>query len=325
MKNIFPTFVFACCWTVAQSTPPASQPTEEKKPAAIRGIVRDQTSGNPIADVRMTLSGSLSGSVETSTDGQGHFAFNELRPGQYEVVAQVMFKGTHHPYGPHVTRHVDVQPGQTLESFDLRMPTYGKISGKVVDQNGEPVANVGVSLIARVYSLGALRYRYFQQERTDDRGMYSFSSVPPRQSYLIYANSRKQILDAASQIPVDPKLRKRAIVPTFYPFSGTLEGAAPITLSPGESREAVDIILARTPSYCMESKVPADLPQGTSFSVAETQPAFGFVGDSGILGMNPGGTIPADHKLRICDLHPGEYQFELMRASSDPHVPAYYS
>lgn len=304
------------------TTGPAAQ---EEKPAAIRGVVRDQASGSAIEGAIMTLSGGAAGRAQTASDAQGHYAFKDLKPGSYVVNAQVMGQGRNRFAGPRMEKRVSVRAGQELESCDFRMMTYGKITGKVVDQNGEPMADVSVALVARVYSYGALRHVYSQIEKTDDRGIYTFSSVAPGRSFLVHARKVNYLINPVSEAPADPKLRKRATVATFYPSSEMIEGAAQILLNPGENREGVDITMARTPSYCMETEIPAEAPNDTIFSVAEAQPTFGMSDESGLYGMSPGGQIKSNRKLRVCDLHTGEYQLELIRTSDDAQKPVYYS
>ncbi|MDR3717537.1 MAG: carboxypeptidase-like regulatory domain-containing protein [Bryobacteraceae bacterium] len=311
---------------IAQAqTAPTGQRAQEEKPAAIRGVVRDQASGNAIEGAMMALLGGAADRAQTATDAQGHYAFKDLKPGSYVVSAQVMGQGAHRFLGPRMEKRVSVRAGQELESCDFRMPTYGKISGKVVDQNGEPMADVIVALVARVYSYGTLRHVYSQMGKTDDRGIYTFPSVAPGRSFLIHARKVNYLINPVSEAPADPKLRKRATVPTFYPSSETIEGAAQLLLDPGENREGVDITMARTPSYCMETEIPAEAPEDTRFSLAEAQPTFGWSDESGLYGMNAGGQIKSNRKLRVCDLHTGEYELDLMRTSDDAQKPVYYS
>ena len=50
-----------------------------------------------------------------------------------------------------------VGPGQTVTS-DFALPLRGTISGRVLDENDEPVPGIEVALIAREYGAGAIRY-----------------------------------------------------------------------------------------------------------------------------------------------------------------------
>jgi len=113
-------------------------------------------------------------------------------------------------------------------------------------------------------------------------------------------------LGAASDAPLNPKMRRRIPTSTWYPGSITDEGAQPLVLQPGEHREGVDFELKKSPSFCMEGTVDAAPGQPPRFSIAP----LGWIGGSyggGIflsaasVSAGPGG------RFRICNLHAGTY------------------
>src|SRR5262249_19128948 len=83
------------------------------------------------------------------------------------------------------------------------------------------------------------------------------------------------------------------------------------TLRPGETREGVDIRLARSPAYCIEGVLETGLGPGeVTFNVSETRPNSGVNGEGAMYTARPGGKTGPDGKFRICDLHPGDYELE---------------
>jgi len=67
--------------------------------------------------------------------------------------------------------------------------------------------------------------------------------------------------------------------------------------------------MLRSPSYCLEGVLEgANGPGQMYFSIGERQPAFGMSGAGGTAGMPPGGRTGPDGRIRICDLHPGDYE-----------------
>src|SRR5207302_1970708 len=54
------------------------------------------------------------------------------------------------------------------------------------------------------------------------------------------------------------------------------------------------------------------------FTIAETQPASGTVGTGSSYHATPSGTVAPDCRLRICDLHPGEYELTLSEFRKGP-------
>ena len=115
-----------------------------------------------------------------------------------------------------------------------------------------------------------------------------------------------------------PKRSLPAVVPTYYPNSTTPEGAEPITLRPAELREDINIRLTRSPSYCLEAQVDGGAsPTEIRFNIGEATPTSGSVGDGAVFMSIPGGPLRPEGKLRICDLHPGDYELTAQQFSKD--------
>ena len=171
--------------------------------------------------------------------------------------------------------------------------------------------------MVREYVAGNLRAVFTGGSTTDDQGEYHLTRVQPGRSYQILAVRWPLNLPAISDAPADPKFRRPAVLPTYYPNSRTLDGAQSLILKPGEQREGVDIRLVKTPSYCMEGMVEgaAGSTTGLRFQIAEPQPAGGTSGTGGFYMAVPGGTPGTAGKIRVCDLHPGEYELAALEYS----------
>jgi hypothetical protein len=314
-------YLLAVAIGFSQTQPPASQ--DAGKLGSISGTVHDAATGAPIPDAEVFVNGESSRGGKTQTDAQGHYTFRDLKPGAYRVSARTQAAGAHGPH-PYATRPVTLGAGQELTSIDFRFEAFGKLSGKVVDDNGEPVAGISVLLVAREYSLGAVRYVFAAMANTDDRGVYSLASVPPGRAYLLYAWKITHQVRPVSDAPADVALRKRVATPTFYPSSDTIQGAALCTLRPGESRERMDIQMLRSPSYCVDGEVPPAGSDKLYFMLGPTQPTSGMSGDGGFFMSPTSGTVGADRKLRLCDLSPGDYELTLIDRSHQQAGPPPY-
>jgi hypothetical protein len=188
----------------------------------------------------------------------------------------------------------------------------GQISGKVVDQNKEPVVGISVFLVAREYFHGALRAVFAGAGYTDDQGEYRLQRVQPGRAYTVMASRKYRPLPAISDSPLEPELRLPAVVPTYYPNARSVEGAEALVLRPGEQREGVDVRLTRSAAFCLDAVLEGNSGPGTvHFSIAETQPASGRSGNGGFYTAIPSGASGPDGKVRICDLHPGDYELSV--------------
>ena len=92
--------------------------------------------GGNVAGATVTLAGPKPGT--TTTDAEGRYSFNELPEGDYTV--------TPHKAGQFVPfpRVVNIQGDQT--NFDLRLEAYIRVSGRVTDNDGNPMSGASIRL-----------------------------------------------------------------------------------------------------------------------------------------------------------------------------------
>lgn len=294
----------------AQPSQTATSPNEAAR-GSIAGVVRAAGTGTPIADAEVGARRPGGQPVTGKSDSEGRYTLRLLEAGSYQVGATVRSSDGVR-FGASASRPVTLQPGQELTGIDIRVPLPGQISGKVVDENGEPLANVYVMLVAREYFSGALRYVFASAGPTDDQGKYTVARVTPGRAFLLLAMKWQRSVPALSNAPDDPKLRRPVPAATYYPDSRTPEGGEALILRAGEHKEGVDIRMRKAASYCVEALVsgPQDTA-GLNFSIALERPTSGTSGDGGMYMAMPGGKVGSDGKLRICELYPGEYRLEV--------------
>ena len=239
---------------VAQTQPPTPPPN-----GSISGVVRDAVSQEPVPNVTVAtmvnatwsngavFQGRGARQVTSITDAQGRYSLKDLPPSTYSVTARERMIS--------VSRMATLAPGQDL-TLDFAEQVPGTIAGTVVDDNKEPMPEVDVFLVTKEYYLGATKYFLKGLVRTDNRGQYAIDRVNPGTPYLIMAQKRTLQLPAIAEDPADPKFRRQAFAPTFYPNSTAMDGGMPVTLRSRERREGVDIRVQRTPSFCVEGANP---------------------------------------------------------------------
>ena len=136
----------------AQTTPPA--PT-----GSISGSVVYQATGAPPDKAMVVID---PGNKQLETDAQGRFSQHDLAPATYHLrVYAERGRGS-------ATRVVTLNPGQDL-TVDFQLPSQGSITGRVVDENKEPVPDMSVFLVAREYQLGTLHYVIAGLASTNDK------------------------------------------------------------------------------------------------------------------------------------------------------------
>jgi hypothetical protein len=292
--------------------------------SAVSGVVKDRATGQPLANYTVSTSINVTyvgdtviqtratKDVTSITDSSGRYKLLDLPTGEHRIEARDAQR-----FGSSLTRHITTG-GVDIEGVDFLVKLDGTIKGKVVDENKEPVPGMTISLVSREYYLGNVGYYVRGHGRTNDLGEYTLERVAAGHPYLILAEKREQRLPAFSEAPLDPKLRKRVPVRTYYPNSPEKESAETVVLRPGERREGMDIEVKKSQSYCIEGSLTGPSgPEGLSFSIEPQQPGSGISSGGGWFSLAPGGPAGAEGKFRICDLYPGTYRLVAMeRAAS---------
>ena len=120
---------------------------------SVGGIVLNADSTAPWANAQVSLD-EIAGNkrIDSATDDQGRYEVTDLPLGRYLVSARATDRS--YPVGKTVTLGGSA-PDHVSLNFEIEEP--GVISGKVMDDRGEPVPYATVSLIAKEYQAGSLR------------------------------------------------------------------------------------------------------------------------------------------------------------------------
>lgn len=220
--------------------------------AAISGVVTAADTGRPLRGVRVTVNGvvgpptrmgaptttlapgvqgrigmsvSLGGSASRTalTDVQGAFVIAHLPAGQYSVSASrntflTTNYGQKRPTGPGTS--VSLSDGQKL-ALNLQLMRGGVITGAVVGEDGDPVAQAQVQLWRIGNVNGMKRLQRVNGASTDDRGAYRLSGLQPGE-YIVSATVNNFEAMNNDRMLADTALIEQAVA------SGAVQaGAAP--------------------------------------------------------------------------------------------------
>jgi hypothetical protein len=282
--------------------------------ASISGTVRQGEPGmlvNVVAiDFQYTDLGmqNLPGSPKTAQSAitpEGRYSLADLPPGTYRVYVRRELHGI-----PLASRIVRLSAGQDLTGIDFSLPVEAAVSGKVLDENGEPLSNITVRLVQRLYQQGVLRYVNRFSTLTNDKGEYRVQGAIPGLSYLLMAEKFEKSLNPMSDAPADLKKRRPSVIPIYFPGSPDPAGGAPIVLASGEHREFMNLRLKKAPGFCVDGRLEANgEPSALAFQLNSEAVDLQGKGTSPWRSIQSG----ADGKFRLCDLHPGQYRIQTSR------------
>lgn len=298
---------------LAAQGPPQTPPRDARPPseiqtgtAIIRGQITDKDTGLPIAraTVRVRADG-VTRERQTRSDADGRYAFTELGAGSYAVSAEnpAELRATHLgrsfvPPGPMPQPSpagrspIVLKAGEIRNDINIALPRALAINGRVVNEFGDPLANVGVS----AESIGRQGGGSFGSSRTtDDRGMFRLFGLMPGR-YRVCADARG-IFSPLSDF--DAAQRDRP-VRTCYPSTLREGDASPVVLTTSDSGE-IEIVMQRGRTFTASGAV-----RDSTGSAARRPMVTVAKFDRG--GMNSTSTtVDAGGQFTAKDLLPGDY------------------
>ncbi len=243
-----------------QNPPQAAPKLQEKQPepCTVSGRVVSAADGTPLQSARVGLIGANAeqhreafGSV---TDADGHFEIKKVPPGRYRFVASHagFISQQYQARGLKGGAMLSLSSGQTVNDAMFRLTRAAVVTGRVVDEAGEPMHRRCCQRPSQAHARrdgglasspesGALTS--VGQRITDDRGEYRMFGLKPGEYYLKAVESpdeassftRAWILQLADYYLVREMASQYA--PLYYPGVLQTSEAQPMQLQ-GRRRDA---------------------------------------------------------------------------------------
>jgi len=245
--------------------------------------------------VRFSSDASYEYSTKPAADG--NFRFDGVDPGTYLLMTQesgIIFM--YGASGPGLEgKALTLKSGQRRDGLSLAAPPEKReICGKVTDENGKPVPNVGVDVWG--YPLEPTK-PMGNRSITDSSGNYSVRDLTPGR-YYAYA-----FFDYPGPETSETKS-------TYFPAATSFDDARPIDLGASRDRSCpYDIRLRTSPTFAVRGKVAEPIPNslGDRFYVDFSE--VNKVGEGRRLPLLNGPVKPGEPFY--FRLHPGRYTLRL--------------
>ena len=283
--------------------PPPRDTSAKTGTAVIRGRVLAADTGQPLrkAFIRASSQDVREGRV-ASTDVEGRYELKELPAGRYTLMASKgsfvqLAYGQVRPFEQ--GKPIEIGDGQTLEKVDFSLPRGGIITGHIVDEFGEPVADAQVAPMRYVNQGGRRRMMPSgRMSMTNDIGEYRIFGLPPGQ-YYISATMR-----GGGMMMMAQSEDRSGYAPTYYPSTANTAEAQKITIGMGQTLNDINVTLIPTRVSSVTGTVVDTQGRplaGGMVMVMQRQGSGGF-------SMNPGGMIRPDGSFTVSGLAPvGSY------------------
>src|SRR5580658_6351561 len=235
------------------SAPPPPPPTPAADLAAMEGQVTNAIAGTPLRKASITLNRQNGGPVapgtrtnySATTDATGHFSITGIEPGRYRVNADHtgylnMQYNSRRPGGPGTS--LDLARAQKMTGVDFRLTPHSVVTGKITDEDGDPLEFVQIQLMRLAYNQGRKQLQQNGGASTNDLGEYRLSGISPGKYYLaVVYNRGRRPMDIANG-----DSSQEDYVITYYPGVTDMAAASPIEMTPGDQLQGVNVRLTKT-------------------------------------------------------------------------------
>jgi len=262
----------------------------------IRGRVVAEDTGAPVRDATVILStgertvmfgpfGAMREKLtgpSTQVDGDGRFEFVGLQPGWYRLSVDPAPSAARYVSALHPAPDSDdpqaltLSPKQVLDGVVVRLPRAAVITGRIVNDRGDPVARVPISVQVALLG-GRLRPTPGSEVRTDDTG-----------AFRVFGLSAGDYVVAAEPPPVRELKTTESYRTTYYPGTVSLSEAARIRVRPGDEYGPIDFALSRARLLTIRGVIlnsAGERAAGVTVS-PERSPVFGV---TPVIGTRPTG------------------------------------
>ena len=309
MSHRFVAALVCACLQVLVTDMADAQPRRAASPqrsgnGTIAGRVFDAATNTPIR--RAQIQGSNNELfVDALSDDEGRFQLTNLPQGEWRVTVS---KGGYFTWQPGQRRPFDPPPPITLSrgqrvTTNVPLSRGGVITGRVSDENGEPLSGLRV----RVYRAKMVSgYRRLEDvgaaDQTDDTGAYRIFGLPPG-DYYVAASLRMAPPDSVVQTTYSP---------TYYPGTGELAQAQRIRVDLGtESTAIFPLLPVRSVSVTGTVLTSSGAPANAFLNLVSDAAEFGTP-----LGI--GGVTQPDGTFTIPDVPPGRYMLNASLRGNGP-------
>ena len=294
--------------------------------SCLAGVARAQTAGYRVAGIVVSDGdGAALGRTRVSladvrdrrkaesviTGADGRFEFRNVPAGKFSLEgARRNFMITAYQWHEGYSTAIVTGAGVDTENLVLRLIPLGEISGKVIDESGEPVRGANVKLSMHRDRLGEDRVFPRGFAMTDDEGKYEFRDLMPAEYFVSVAAkpwyATRPVWENLNGVrtrtdTVAPELNV-AYARTYYNGATEQEGATPLAVMKGEHLTA-DLHLNPTPALTVIMKAQVD-PGSNGWSPPILRKLDSDRPDEVVADMSPNGV---QGEMVISGLAPGRY------------------
>jgi Carboxypeptidase regulatory-like domain len=265
--------------------------------ASLAGRVVKEPGGEPLKKALVELIGETAGesphNYTATSDAEGNVSIPNIVPGRYHLLVErtgYLFVDAKHRRTE--TEALSFEKGQSLTDQVFHMLPCAVITGRVLDEDGDPMPDAFVTLLHRTSNE---KLDQMAGERTNDVGQYRISGIMPGRYYVSVTPPPDMAM--LSSHKKDPRA-DLAYVPTFYPNAIDHAQASAVELRAGDE-VPIDLSLTRTQTARIRGTVV--------INSAAAHASVALRSTDGNLMFNQV-EVDKDGKFEMRDVAPGTYE-----------------
>ena len=233
--------------------------TQKRDECRIAGMVVKLAGSEPLtkAAVHLQSMEDRTRTISVVTNAGGRFELKGIDPGRYRLtVSRVGF--VTQDYGQKRSDDpgavLTLRPGQDLKDLLFRLIPSGVIAGRILDEDGEPLPSVSVTVAQEVYSDGKRTLAMGATVETNDLGEYRLFGLSPGRYFVSAVYPRWSRL-AGSEDSGGSESDQQGYAKMYYPGTADAGKAIPIDLKGGEEVSSIEILLRKVLAYHVRGRV----------------------------------------------------------------------
>lgn len=251
----FPSLLILLIGVFAQALP--SEPV-----VLVEGTVANKLTGAPVKGAHVIYTRIASAAVQAASpisrdsDLQGHFHL-ELAPGSYRlwVEREGFARQQYGSQAPESTGSVlTVAPGQEMRDLAFRITPLGALSGRILDQDGDPLQGVGIQVMHVSYSSGMRQLIPVAGASSNDRGEYRCYDLPADRYFILATPKGSPLSHPIETGALVPEVQD-AFVPLYYPGVLELESASAVPVPEGGDIQEINFRMQSVRASTLRGRV----------------------------------------------------------------------
>ena len=279
---MFKTMLAAVLWALLAQAPaqnPAQPPAPPPATSAISGVVIDGATGEAIENASVSIEGTGSKGLQQTrqiTDAKGRFVFVNLLPAQDYMLSAALpgYFSSSFTRGTGVgapRQQIPVKAGEWVRDLAIKMWRPASITGRVVDERGEPMVGIFVRALKKAPIAGHDQLVNASTATTDDRGVYRIGDLdpgryvvevpsvqgatPPPSGAAMPANFAGTMGAYPAEAARTADGRARVYPITFYPAARSVNEAGSIDVQIPDQRTIGDIVLTPAQAFAVRGRL----------------------------------------------------------------------